>query len=335
MAIVTQWLFLGMACARTQTATPSSAEKGKGVLFNWERTVLLAERFEPVEFVVPLPAYSVHVASDIARAASLLRELWDKPTFDCDLSGTTQYKDTRTEEIVAEVTSAHEAALTETRGHTEEMQRMLTSTADPQSQSRRRRFVPALAAGIVASTVLGLGLGVGISESCFLHGAFGTCSKKQIRASRRDIDTALAQIHAQGERWTEVVNEVNEKFYLVATEMEQLNKIQHQIQTQQDEFWNATENAPGAGAVTEAVAPAAAERGVSVRSGEPRRSSSDTSSRSAFNGGSVSRGRVWRSRIPVTSACSAVVWRDIVLCLVMDCESNGIRVSPHHRHLTQ
>ena len=115
MAIVTQWLLLGIACAWTQAAAPDSAEKGKGVLFNWERTVLLAERFEPVEFVVPLPAYSVNVASDIARAASLLRQLWNRPTFDCDLTGTVQDKDTRTEEIVAEVTSAHEAALTETR----------------------------------------------------------------------------------------------------------------------------------------------------------------------------------------------------------------------------
>ena len=117
------------------------------------------------------------------------------------------------------------------------------SAADPQDHTRRRRFVPALAAGVLASTVLGLGLGIGVSESCLLHGAFGTCSKKQINANRRDIDTALAQIHAQGERWTEVVNEVNQKFYLVATEMEQLTRIQHQMQKQQDEFWNATESA--------------------------------------------------------------------------------------------
>ena len=243
MAIVTQWLLLGIACAWTQAAAPDSAEKGKGVLFNWERTVLLAERFEPVEFVVPLPVYSVNVASDIARAASLLRQLWNRPTFDCDLTGTVQDKDTRTEEIVAEVTSAHEAALTENRSLNAEMQRILMSAADPQDHTRRRRFVPALAAGVLASTVLGLGLGIGVSESCLLHGAFGTCSKKQINANRRDIDTALAQIHAQGERWTEVVNEVNQKFYLVATEMEQLTRIQHQMQKQQDEFWNATESA--------------------------------------------------------------------------------------------
>ena len=238
------WLFLGIAAAVwTQTCAENSAEQGKGVLFNWQRTVLLAERFEQVEFVVPLPFYSTNVAEEIAHAGDILEQLWNKPTFDCDLTGTQEDQDSRTNQIIAEVTTAHEATLAETASLAEEIQRMLATNSDPDHQSRQRRFIPAVAVGALATTVLGLGLGIGASESCLLHGAFGTCSKKQIRANRADIDRALKLIQEQGQRWTQVVNEINDKFYLVATQMEQIQDLQVKMANQQEEFWNATEEA--------------------------------------------------------------------------------------------
>ena len=85
-----------------------------------------------------------------------------------------------------------------------------------------------------------MGLGVAASESCILAGIFGSCAKKDIEINRQKIDLALEQIHRQGERWTKVVTGLNEKFFLVATELAEVHKAQNALQEQQELMWNET-----------------------------------------------------------------------------------------------
>ena len=237
------WLLCTAALFYTWTArAEDSADEGKGILFNWKKTILLAERFEPVEFVVPLPEYSGGAAAEIQHAAEMLQALWNQPTYDCDLTGTDAMEDNRTSKIVAEVTRAHVAAMSDAAALRIELADLLRSPTDPHAEIRQKRFVPLVIAGAAAS-ILSMGLGVAASESCLLAGIFGSCAKKDIEVNKHNIDRALEQIHRQGERWTQVVTELNEKFYLVATELAEVQKAQSALQEQQELMWNETASA--------------------------------------------------------------------------------------------
>ena len=243
MMMAQLWLLCTAALLYTWTArAEDSADEGKSILFNWKKTILLAERFEPVEFVVPLPEYSGGAAAEIQHAAEMLQALWNQPTYDCDLTGTDAMEDNRTSKIVAEVTRAHVAAMSDAAALRVELADLLRSPTDPHAEFRQKRFVPLVVAGAAAS-ILSMGLGVAASESCLLAGIFGSCAKKDIEVNKHNIDRALEQIHRQGERWTKVVTELNDKLYLVATELAEVQKAQSALQEQQELMWNETASA--------------------------------------------------------------------------------------------
>lgn len=59
-----------------------------GVLFNYEQTVLLAEKFVQSQFVVPFPQYDLGVEMYLRNISTALSYLWKHNNYGCNLNYT-------------------------------------------------------------------------------------------------------------------------------------------------------------------------------------------------------------------------------------------------------
>ena len=57
----------------------------KEILFNEESKILLAEKFIPVQFLVPFPSFNFTLKSDFKTLLQELNELWKEPSVHCSL----------------------------------------------------------------------------------------------------------------------------------------------------------------------------------------------------------------------------------------------------------
>ena len=217
-------------------------EVSRGIVFNPVKTVLLAERYDTIEFLVPYPAFRVGLADELEQAASALTTLWDLPTFDCDLTGTEQDKDMHTSQLLETTRQEIFLAQKNTDELADEVAALLGTRTD-EAPVRHRRFAGVIAATAIGTAVLGVGIGVATEAVCFLSGIFGGCHSKAIKANKRDIQRAYNEIYLQEQRWAKLRDGLNNKFYLVAKETEALEMFQRELLDRQTAQWNATSTA--------------------------------------------------------------------------------------------
>ena len=218
----------------------SGPEEERGVVFNRLKTILLAERYAPVQFIVPFPAYESNITLRLNHAAEALEGLWNLPTYDCDLLQLETLQDNHTSVLINEAFSENALAIAEVDALHLEAGLLLPSRAtDSSDQPRHKRFV-AVAAGIAVAGVLGLGLGAMLRHKCFLHGVLGTCPDKKIQANSEGIRRTMNEMNLQRQHWLELQNDLNDRFYVIGDTVTQLQDMQRQITHSQAEFWNQT-----------------------------------------------------------------------------------------------
>ena len=233
------WLW----AARLSADPSADSEEERGVVFNRLKTVLLAERYAPVQFLVPFPAYARNISQRLEAAAAALERLWNMPTYDCALLQIDTVQDNHTSVLIQEAYRENQLALEEIANLRSEAGLLLpsraTSSDDP---GRVRRIVP-LIAGAVAVGVLGLGLGAAMGSGCFLHGVLGSCPEEEIAANAADIRATMQEMNLQRTHWFQLQDELNERFYIIGDTVTELHQRQEDIITQSEEFWNVTSTA--------------------------------------------------------------------------------------------
>ena len=60
----------------------------KGIFFNEETNILLAEKFINVQFLVPFPRFEMTLISSVDQIAQSLQKMWQNPTYFCYLNFT-------------------------------------------------------------------------------------------------------------------------------------------------------------------------------------------------------------------------------------------------------
>ena len=229
------WASVLVRCAPTE----QGPEVSRGIVFSPVKTVLLAERYDTIEFLVPYPTFRVGLGTELEHAAQALTTLWDLPTFDCDLTGTEQDSDMHTTQLLETTRNEILQAQIETDKLAGEVAALLgTRTSDV--PARHKRFVGVVAAAAVGTAALGIGIGVATEAVCFLSGIFGGCHSKAIKANKRDIQRAYDEIFLQEQRWAKLRDGLNKIFYLVAKETEALETFQRELLDRQTEQWNVT-----------------------------------------------------------------------------------------------
>ena len=227
----------------TYTADPATpSEQERGIVFNRLKTILLAERYAPVQFVVPFPAYESNITQRLEAAAVALEHLWNLPTYDCELLKISSLNDSHTSQIINEAFAENAMALAEIAALRTEAGLLLPSRAtETDHPGREKRF--AVLAGLAVAGVLGLGLGAAFSSGCFLHGVLGTCDDDQVAANSDSIRATMHEMNLQRRHWQELQDDLNERFYLIGDTVTELQQMKTDILDHEEEFWNATSTA--------------------------------------------------------------------------------------------
>ena len=207
----------------------------QGIVFNKVKTVILADKYEHVKFLLPYPTMPAVFQIDIQNITTTLAEYWNASPGDCEDLQDRVVPDTHTEQLLQLTAKAHTEAQAELENLKTNLQAMLLP---PTSHSRPKRF-----AGILAAAAAGAGLlaiGTHLTGGC-IGGILGPCENEKNIADNRDtINQAIAQLHKQQLQWSELTEAVQDKFFIVAGELKDIRQTQQELAIQQQEIWNAT-----------------------------------------------------------------------------------------------
>ena len=220
------------------SAEPDDTPDSSGVLFNYVKTVILAERFESATFLLPLPRLESRLDIQLDNATQIIGDYWNAIPGDCPELQSRTVPDHQVAALVSAAKDAHEKALQELQDLKTDIHTLLLP---PSPGHREKRFVVATAVAASAATVGLIALGTQLIHGC-LAGVLGPgCSDDdQIEQNTEDIEKAMVRIQRQQLQWSKFAEKDNAKAYLVANEFRQLYKTQQAIRTEELKFWNAT-----------------------------------------------------------------------------------------------
>ena len=227
-------LCLGMLRLYADDAVYSADEEAvpdtSGVLFNYIKTVILAERFEAATFLMPLPSLDEQLDLSLDNATRIIAAYWNAIPGDCP--------ELQVAALVSAANDAHKKALQELHDLQEDLRTLLLP---PSAGHRKKRFVVATAVAASAATVGLIALGTQLIHGC-LAGVLGPgcADDDKIEQNSEAIEAAMVRIQRQQLQWSKFAEQDNAKAYLVAHEFHQLYKTQQTIRTEELKFWNAT-----------------------------------------------------------------------------------------------
>ena len=226
-----------------QTTAPENPyqitpQESNGIVFNRVKTVILAERYTHVSFLLPFPKLNIEVEAGLGNLTAIISEYWNAVPGDCLELRDKVVPDTQTRRLLEET----QRAFSDAKRELQEIQDELDSILKPPQDSRRR---PRRLAGValLAAAAAGAGLltlGAHLTKTC-IAGVLGPCKdERQIAANQRDIELLARTLVQNNRRWTEIQTQTDEKFFMVAHDLNTLQKTQQIIQENQQEIWNAT-----------------------------------------------------------------------------------------------
>ena len=122
----------------------------KGINFHEDRKILLAEKFVTIQLLSPFPQFNVQIQKDLNHFRSVLKTLWQMPTYNCNgdftnLSMTGFNVDWLRTELQNEINAAT-VKLKSTQQETDSFLKPIS----PNSAVRTKRAVPVAAAALGA-----------------------------------------------------------------------------------------------------------------------------------------------------------------------------------------
>ena len=199
--------------------------KNNGIEFTYQQKLLLAEKFVNVKFLVPFPQLNENLGAQIINLTSLLNTSWHKYQFGCDLSNLNTNESGLHFDLLAKHVSGQLQAAKE---DLVEMKNELAETIGinemgqtDSTHKRNKRGLPIIAFGALTAATAGAGI------ACSLGSIFGMCGESS--SNREDIDFALNQLEQNKQEWIEVTTKVNDKFFILGSQMKEVRKTQNQI----------------------------------------------------------------------------------------------------------
>ena len=185
--------------------------------------MLLAEKFINVEFIIPFPSLPDSLDIQLANIFSMLEQSWKTYKDGCNLT----YMNTNESSLNFDYLSEFvDKQLHHARQDLQDLRTEISETLmRKNSLERNRRGVPSIAFGALTAVTAGAGL------ACSIGIIFGACGGST--KNRDDIDFALQKLEENENRWIEVQGKLNDKLYIVASQLKDVKQNQKQIfQTQ-------------------------------------------------------------------------------------------------------
>ena len=193
-----------------------------GIEFVYQQKLLLAEKFINVEFIIPFPSLPDSLDIQLANISSMLEQSWNTYKYGCNLT----YMNTNESSLNFDYLSGFvDKQLQLARRDLQDLRTdILETLMRNDSHERNRRGVPLIASPVTA--------GAGIA--CSIGSIFGACGGST--KNRDDIDFALQKLEENENLWIEVQSKLNDKFYIVASQLKDVKQTQKQIiQTQKQQ----------------------------------------------------------------------------------------------------
>ena len=195
--------------------------QNNGIEFVYQQKYLLAGKFINVQFLVPLPKLNEPIDKQIKHLKTTLSTAWSKYEFGCDLSNMSTKESSLNFELISKhVEKQLQAAKIDIRELQEELIETMGSTT---SLSNYSSYRSKRGAGLIAFRAL-TALSAGAGIACSLGSIFGSCGESS--HSQEDIDYALQELEENKYRWTEVKSKFNKKFFIIASQMKDIQKTQ-------------------------------------------------------------------------------------------------------------
>ena len=211
----------------------------KGILFHERGNILLAEKFVPVEFMIPFPTYDFSLKNDIETTIARLSSMWDLPSIFCPLNFSSSFNSNSTSFNVNWILVQINTEINEAAKDVQLLRNETSAFLSPPSSqrpSRQKRGAGAGAAALAAVGLFGGGLALGSSGSCGLQGIFGTC-QDQSKANAENIRRLSEFQDVLSQYVTEFSRSTESKFFLIANELAAINEIQAAMIATQNKNW--------------------------------------------------------------------------------------------------
>ena len=210
----------------------------KGIIFNEETKILLAEKFVPVQFLIPFPSFNFSMKSDVEKMLSKLQAMWNLPAVSCKLDFSTSFNTNSTPYninwILNQTTHQIEKSRQEVSLMRNETATFLQTESDEQKRVKRGAHVGALAmAGI---GLFGSGIVMGSAGGCGATGIFGSC-QDEAKANAQNIEQLNIYTEALTEYVVQIKEETNDKFFMISNELADIRATQKQMSETQNKNW--------------------------------------------------------------------------------------------------
>ena len=213
----------------------------KGIFFNEEPKILLAEKFVPVQFLVPFPTYNFTLKPELTNLLKNLNDRWKFPSVSCSLDFATNFASNISSFDINWMQTKLELEVDQSKIDVELIRNETATflqTTISNGRSKRGAHVGMLAmAGI---GLFGSGIAMGSSGGCGLAGVFGTCQDKAqtYAANIEHLGTITSMLTCFVSRMNTVNNE---KFFVVKNKLEDIENNQKQMEETQNKNWEIIE----------------------------------------------------------------------------------------------
>ena len=215
-----------------------------GIIFNHVTKILLAEKFINVDFLVPFPKFELDLRAELGAYIKKHGKLWASPSWQCHLDYSTNFQkidstfdvDWLLHQVENEVTLA-EQELAALRNYTWSF--LNYETAAAQYVHRSPRAAPLSMMALASVGLFGSGIALG-GGSCGIKGIFGSCHDKS-NTNAENIQKLANFTEALTEDVFTLRNEVNDKFFMVTSELAATKTVQKEKLEVQNRNWQIIE----------------------------------------------------------------------------------------------
>ena len=215
-----------------------------GIIFNHVTKILLAEKFINVDFLVPFPKFELDLHAELGAYIEKLGKLWASPSWQCHSDYSTNFQkndssfdvDWLLHQVGNEFNLA-EQELDALRNYTSSFLNYEATAA--QDIHRSRRATPLAMMALASFGLFGSGIALG-GGSCGIKGFFGFCHDKS-KTNAENIQKLADFTEALTEDVFKLRNEVNEKFFMVMSELAAIKSVQKEMLEVQNRNWQIIE----------------------------------------------------------------------------------------------
>ena len=218
----------------------SGAILANGIIFNHVTKILLAEKFINVNFLVPFPKFEMNVSAELGFYINKLAPLWSSTSWQCHLDYSSNFQkndstfdiDWLLRQVENEVTLA-EQELDALRVYTSSFLNAENDAA--QARNRQPRAAPLAMMALSSVGLFGFGIALGSGEYG-LRGLFGSCHDRT-KANAANSEKLAEFTESLTQDVFRLGNEVNDKFFMVTTELDVLKSVQQEMLEVQNRNW--------------------------------------------------------------------------------------------------